>query len=76
MKLHCHRKQLDDALGVVAQAAASRSTLPILSHLYLEALDDSLRLIGSDMEQWVECRIPAIVGETGATTVSAKLLSD
>jgi DNA polymerase-3 subunit beta len=76
MKLQCNRKQLDDALGVVAQAAASRSTLPILSHLYLEALDDSLRLIGSDMEQWVECRIPAIVGETGATTVSAKLLSD
>jgi DNA polymerase III subunit beta len=76
MKLLCHRKQLDDALGVVTRAAASRSTLPILSHLYLEALDDSLRLIGSDMEQWVECRIPAIVGETGATTVSAKLLSD
>jgi DNA polymerase-3 subunit beta len=76
MKLHCNRKQLDDALGVVARATASRSALPILSHLYLEALDDSLRLIGSDMEQWVECRIPAIVGETGAPTVSAKLLSD
>ena len=76
MKLQCNRKQLDDALGVVAQAAASRSTLPILSHLYLEAQDDGLRLLGSDLEQWVECRIPAIVGETGATTVSAKLLSD
>jgi len=76
MKLHVNRKQLDDALGVVAQAAASRSTLPILSHLYLEAQDDGLRLLGSDLEQWVECRIPAIVGETGATTVSAKLLSD
>ncbi len=76
MKLQCNRKQLDDALSVVAPAAATRSTLPILSHLYLEAQDDSLRLIGSDLEQWVECRIPAIVGETGATTVSAKLISD
>ncbi len=76
MKLRCNREQLDDALGVVAQAAASRSTLPILSHLYLEAQDDGLRLVGSDLEQWVECRIPAIVGESGATTVSAKLLSD
>ncbi|GBC93820.1 DNA polymerase III subunit beta [bacterium HR15] len=76
MKLQCNRKQLDDALGVVAQAAASRSTLPILSHLYLEAQGDCLRLLGSDMEQWVECRIPALVGETGATTANAKLLTD
>ncbi|MEN3002586.1 MAG: DNA polymerase III subunit beta [Armatimonadota bacterium] len=76
MKLRCNREQLDDALSVVVQAVASRSTLPILSHLYLEAQGDELRLLGSDLEQWVECRIPAIVGETGATTVSAKLLAD
>ena len=51
MKVSCERKLLDEALGVVAGAAASRASLPILSHLYLEAAGDHLRLVGSDLEQ-------------------------
>jgi DNA polymerase-3 subunit beta len=76
MKLQCNRKQFDDALGVVASAAAARASLPILSHVYIEAQSDTVRLVGSDLEQWVECRIPALVGEDGATTLPARLLTD
>lgn len=76
MKIQLNRKQFDDALGVAAGAAAARASLPILSHLYLEAQDDTLRLVGSDLEQWVECRIPAMVGEDGATTLPARLLTE
>ncbi|MFN7016396.1 MAG: DNA polymerase III subunit beta [Fimbriimonadales bacterium] len=76
MKIQLNRKQFDDALGVVASAASARASLPILSHLYLEAQGDTLRLVGSDLEQWVECRIPAIVGEDGATTLPARLLTE
>ncbi|OYT69292.1 MAG: DNA polymerase III subunit beta [Armatimonadetes bacterium JP3_11] len=76
MKIQLNRKQFDEALGVVAGAAATRASLPILSHLYLEAQGDTLRLVGSDLEQWVECRIPAIVGEDGATTLPARLLTE
>jgi len=35
-----------------------------------------VRLVGSDLEQWVECRIPALVGEGGATTLPARLLNE
>ena len=76
MKIQLNRKQFDDALGVVASAASARASLPILSHLYLEAQGDTLRLVGSDLEQWVECRIPAIVGKDGATTLPARLLTE
>lgn len=76
MKISCDRKQLDEVLGVVVGATGARSSLPILSHLYLEATDDSLRLLGSDLEQWVECRVPAIVGEAGALTVNARLFAE
>ncbi len=76
MKLQCNCKQFDDALGVVASAAADRSALPILSHVYIEAKSDTVRLVGSDLEQWVECRIPALVGEDGATTLPARLLTE
>ena len=75
MKVRLNRKQFDDALGVVAGAAA-RASLPILSHVYIEAQSDTVRLVGSDLEQWVERRIPALVGEDGATTLPARLLTD
>ena len=58
MKLQCNRKQLDESLSVVAGAASARASLPILSHVYIEAQSDTVRLVGSDLEQWVECRIP------------------
>jgi DNA polymerase-3 subunit beta len=76
MKLQCNRKKFDDALSVVASAAAARASLPILSHVYIEAQSDTVRLVGSDLEQWVECRIPAMVGEDGATTLPARLLTE
>jgi DNA polymerase-3 subunit beta len=76
MKVQLNRKQFDDALGVVAGAAAARASLPILSHVYIEAQSDTVRLVGSDLEQWVECRILAMVGEDGVTTLPARLLTD
>jgi DNA polymerase-3 subunit beta len=76
MKLQCNRKQLDESLSVVAGAASARASLPILSHVYIEAQSDTVRLLGSDLEQWVECRIPALVGEDGATTLPARLLTE
>ena len=76
MKVQFNRKQFDDALRVVAGAAATRASLPILTHVYIEAQSDTVRLVGSDLEQWVECRIPAMVGEDGATTLPARLLTD
>jgi DNA polymerase-3 subunit beta len=76
MKLQCKRKQLNESLSVVASAASARASLPILSHVYIEAQGDTVRLVGSDLEQWVECRIPAMVGEDGATTLPARLLTE
>ena len=76
MKLQCDRKQLNESLSVVAGAAATRASLPILTHVYIEAQSDTVRLVGSDLEQWVECRIPALVGEDGATTLPARLLTE
>jgi DNA polymerase-3 subunit beta len=76
MKLQCNRKQLDESLSVVASAASARASLPILSHVYIEAQSDTVRLVGSDLEQWVERRIPAMVGEDGATTLPARLLTE
>lgn len=75
MKVRCPRNLLDEALGFVSHAVSGRPSLPILSHLYIEAQDDSIRLVGSDLEQWVEYSVPAVVSEAGKATVPAKLLA-
>lgn len=76
MKVRCPRNQLHDALSLVAHAASGRTSLPILSHLYIEAQEDSVKLIGSDLEQWVEFSVPAMVEEPGKITVPAKLITE
>ncbi|MCS7273390.1 MAG: DNA polymerase III subunit beta [Fimbriimonadales bacterium] len=76
MRIQVNRTQFDDALSIAASAAATRASLPILSHVYIEAKEDTVRLVGSDLEQWVECRIPALVGASGAVTLPARLLTE
>jgi DNA polymerase-3 subunit beta len=76
MRAECNRQQLEDALKFVARGVAGRSTLPILSHIYLEAKADMLHLIGSDLEVWCERWIPATVKEEGKLTAPASLLPD
>lgn len=76
MKVRAPWKQLDQTLDLVSHAVSGRTALPILQHLYVEALEDSLRLVGSDLELWVECTLPAMVGEPGKATVPARLFTE
>lgn len=76
MKVRSPRNLLDEALGLVSHAVSGKPALPVLSHLYIEAQGGSVRLVGSDLEQWVEYTVPAIVEEAGKATVPAKLFSD
>jgi DNA polymerase-3 subunit beta len=55
---------------------AGRTTLPILSHVLLEAADGKLSLTAYDMELGAKSAIAVEVGEAGALTVPARLMSD
>lgn len=67
---------LSQALGVVSHAVASKSSMPILSNIYLSAENDELKLSATNLELGINYRIPAEVNEEGAVTVPAKLLID
>ena len=43
------RQELQDALAVVLKGIATRSTLPILSGIYLDAHNDNLTLQATDL---------------------------
>ncbi len=76
MKLTSSRAVLSDALQLVSRAVTGRSTLPILSNVLLEVKGQELRLLTSDLEMWVDCRVPVEHAQDGALTLPAKLLNE
>lgn len=76
MKLHILSEHLQKKLPFLNHALSSRTQLPILSHIALEAKDGSLLLQTTDLEIGIQVRIPAHIEEEGATTVPAKLFSE
>jgi DNA polymerase-3 subunit beta len=76
MHLDCEKTVLENALAQVSRGISSRSPLPILGHILMEARGDELRLTATDLNVGVQTSIPVRVHEEGATTCSARLLGD
>ena len=58
----------------VAASVPTRTTLPVLANILVEATKDGLRLAGTDLDIAVSTVVPAEVEEEGAVTLPAKKL--
>lgn len=77
MKFSCSQQALSKALNTVSKAVTSRTTIPILKGILLEAdSDNTLILSASDLDLSIEKKIEVIVEDPGSVVVSAKLFSD
>ena len=76
MKVSCFQENLAKGLSIVGRAVSSRSTLPVLGNILLEAKDNQLRLAATNLEIGVNCWIGARVDDEGAVTVPARLLAE
>lgn len=76
MKVSCSQKRLAEGLAVVNRAVASRSTMPVLSNVYVDADDDRLKLMATDMEIGIVAQVDARVVEPGRITVPARVITD
>jgi DNA polymerase-3 subunit beta len=80
MKAICPRKALFDAVQTVGHAVSGRNPLPILSHILIQADGDGLRLMATDMELGISCRVAertGVISEDGdavATRTSTQVL--
>ncbi len=74
MKFTITREKLHEGLGAVAASIPSKTTLPVLSNILVEATKDGLRLSGTDLDIAVSTIIPAQVDQEGATTLPARKL--
>ncbi len=75
MKLICSRDRLMEAISIVQKAVATRSTLPILDGILVEA-DTGVKLTGYDLETGIECQIEADVPEKGSVVINARMFGD
>ena len=73
MQAICPRKALFDAVQTVAHAVSGRNPLPILSHILIQADGDGLKLMATDQEIGIACRVAertGVLGENGEDTAS------
>ena len=74
MKFTITREKLYEGLGAVAASVPSKTTLPVLANILVEASKDGLRLSATDLDISVSTTIPASVDQDGATTLPARKL--
>ena len=77
LKASCPRKSLFEAVQTVGHAVSGRNPLPILSHIVIHSEGSGLRLMATDLELGISCRIPeATISEEGALTAPSKLVTE
>ena len=77
MKFKCLQQDLSKALNIVSKAVTSRSTIPILKGILLEADEDgNLKMVASDLDITIEEVIKVETLEKGSVVVQAKLFGE
>ena len=75
MKFSVSKEKLLDGLQLVQNVVSTRTTLPILSNVLLQASGGQLRLTTTDLDVGVSGVIEAQIEKPGATTLPARRLA-
>lgn len=76
MKITITKTELMKGISAVQKAVAIKTTMPILTCLYIEAAGSDLKLVGNNLELGIETTLDATVLEDGSICVDAKLFGD
>ena len=74
MKFSVSKDKLLEGLSTVQNVVSTRTTLPILSNVLLQASDGEIRLTTTDLDVGIRRSIEAQVERTGAATLPARRL--
>lgn len=76
MKLLCDKSNLLEAISISQKAITGKSTMPILEGIYINAANDTITLIGSDIDLSIETKTTAKVVDPGKIVVDSRLLGE
>ena len=76
MKFSISQTELQNALNVTLKGTSTKSTLPVLSGIYIKTNKDSLIFQSTDLDLSIQYEALALIEEEGETVVPGKLFSD
>ena len=76
MKLSFEKDSLLNGINIVLKAVPSKTTMPILECILIDATGSEIKLTGNDMELGIETQVEGLILEHGKIALEAKLFSD
>jgi DNA polymerase III subunit beta len=75
MKVICSKENLIEGINIVQKAVSTKTTLPILEGILLEA-GDQFKLTGNDLEIGIECYVEADIKEPGSIVINSRMFGE
>lgn len=76
MKLICQKNDLLKSVNIVLKAVPSKTTMPILECILIDASTNTIKFTSNDMELGIETTVEGMVLEKGIVAIDAKIFSD
>ena len=76
MKIVCTKSNLVKGVSIVSKAVPSKTTMPILECILIDASAEEIKLTANDMELGIETRIEGEIIERGIIALNAKIFSE
>ena len=76
MRIICKKSNLVKGVSIVSKAVPSKTTMPILECILIDATTDVIKLTANDMELGIETKIEGEIEERGIIALDAKVFSD
>jgi DNA polymerase-3 subunit beta len=76
MKIRINQNELNKSINIVQKAVSTRTPLPILSGILIEARGNMLILTATDLDLGIKTFSPCEIEEEGSVVVQSKLIGD
>ena len=76
MKIICNKSTLVKGVNIVSKAVPSKTTMPILECILIDATTDIIRLTANDMELGIQTDIEGEILERGMIAIDARIFSE
>lgn len=76
MQIICNKSDLLNSINIALRAVSTKTTLPILECVVIDATNGIIKLISNDQELGIETIVKGTIVEPGAIAIEAKLFAD
>lgn len=76
MKITCQKADLQKSVNIVMKAVPSKTTMPILECILIDASTSEIKFTANDMELGIETKVTGMILEKGIIALDAKLFSE